>query len=199
MSVPPAAVIVRDAAAADLPRIAEIYEHYVLNSIATFEEEAPGLPEMSARFRDLASAGFPWLAAETPEGVAGYAYAAPWRDRSGYRYVVEDSVYVAPGRLRRGVGTALLGELVSRCTAAGMRQMIAVVGGSDNVASIGLHGRLGFRVAGVLASVGWKFGSWADAVLMTRALGDGDATSPKPAGSGDSAEAALSEAGRPAP
>ncbi len=197
MSVPTAAATVRDAVEADLPRIAEIYGHYVLNSIATFEEEAPGLPEMSARFRGLGSAGFPWLVAETPDGIAGYAYAAPWRDRSAYRYVAEDSVYVAPGRFRQGVGTALLGELISRCTAAGMRQMIAVVGGSDNVASIGLHGRLGFRVAGVLASFGWKFGNWADAVLMTRALGEGDSTLPEPGG--DAAGATLSGTGRPAP
>lgn len=172
-------IVAREVAPEDLPTVTEIYRHYVDGSIATFEEEAPDLAEVTRRFRRHSELGYPWLVAETPEGVAGYAYAAPWRDRSAYRYVVEDSIYVAADHLRRGVGSALLGELIDRCTAAGMRQMIAVIGGSDNVASIGLHGRFGFRVAGVLPSFGYKFGAWADTVLMTRTLGDGVATLPE--------------------
>lgn len=172
-------IAVRDAIEADLPWIAKIYEHYVLASISTFDEEVPDIAEMTARFRRLTEAGFPWLVAETPAGVEGYAYAAPWRDRSAYRYAVEDSIYVAAGSVRRGIGTALLGELIRRCEASGKRQMIAVIGGSTNVASIGLHGRLGFRVAGVLPSFGYKFGAWSDTVLMTRPLGDGEASSPE--------------------
>ena len=171
----PPDIAVRDAVEADLPRIAEIYEHYVLGSTATFEEEVPDIAETRVRLRRLTGAGLPWLVAETSAGVEGYAYAAPWRDRSAYRYVVEDSVYVAADSARRGIGTALLAELIRRCEVSGKRQMIAVIGGSTNVASIGLHGRLGFRVAGVLPSFGYKFGTWNDSVLMTRPLGDGKA------------------------
>ena len=175
----PTGIAVRDAIEADLPQIAEIYEHYVLGSISTFEEEVPDIAETTARFRRLTGAGLPWLVAETPSGVEGYAYAARWRDRSAYRYVVEDSVYVAAGSVRRGIGTALLAELIRRCEASGKRQMIAVIGGSTNVASIAMHGRLGFRVAGVLPSFGYKFGTWNDTVLMTRPLGDAKAPPPE--------------------
>lgn len=169
----------RDAAAGDAARIAEIYAHYVLGSVATFEEAPPGPDEMGARLLRVAARGLPWLVAEDAAGVQGYAYAAPWRERSAYRYAVEDSVYVAADMTRRGLGARLLGELIRRCEALDLRQMIAVVGGSGTAASIGLHARLGFRVAGVLPSVGYKLGGWADSVLMTRALGAGDATPPK--------------------
>lgn len=169
---------IRDATAADLPRVTEIYRHYVLSSFATFEEVPPDLAEITARFGRISALGHPWIVAEDENGVQGYAYASQFRDRSAYRYVVEDSIYVASDLIRRGYGSALLGTLIERCEALGKRQMIAVVGGSQTVGSIGLHGRMGFRVAGVLPSFGFKFGDWADTVLMTRALGDGDATKP---------------------
>ncbi len=170
---------IRDADADDIPAITAIYETYVRSSVATFEEVPPDETEIRARFDRVAALGLPWLVAETGHGkIVGYAYAAPFRDRSAYRYVVEDSIYVAADRIREGIGSALLGDLIERCTALGKRQMIAVVGGSQTVGSIGLHGRLGFRVAGVLPSFGFKFGDWADTVLMTRSLGDGDATTP---------------------
>ena len=170
---------VRDATADDVPAIAALYATYVLASVATFEEVAPDEAAMRARFDRISGLGLPWLAAEDADGLQGYAYAGPFRDRSAYRYVVEDSIYVAQDRIPRGIGSALLGELIARCEALGKRQMIAVVGGSRSVGSIGLHGRLGFRVAGVLPSFGFKFGDWADAVLMTRALGEGDSTRPE--------------------
>lgn len=172
------AMSVRDARPEDLARITEIYAGYVLTSVATFEEIPPDIEEMRARLDRLGALGLPWLVAEDGDGVQGYAYAAPYRDRSAYRYVVEDSIYVAPDRVRGGVGSILLWALIERCEAIGKRQMIAVAGGSKSVGSIALHGRMGFRVAGVLPSFGFKFGSWADAVLMTRALGDGDSTKP---------------------
>ena len=174
-----AEVRVRDAVGDDLQRITEIYSHYVLSSVATFEEVPPTAENMTARFERIRSLGLPWLVAEDENGVQGYAYASLFRDRSAYRYVVEDSIYIAPAQLRRGFGTILLKELIGRCEALGKRQMIAVVGGSRSVGSIGLHGRMGFRVAGVLPSFGFKFGDWADSVLMTRALGDGDSTTPE--------------------
>ena len=176
--LPAAGCVVRDARDADLARIAEIYAAYVLTSVATFEETPPDTDEMRARFARIAGLGLPWLVADDGGLVQGYAYAGPFRDRSAYRFAVEDSIYVAPGLTRRGYGSALLAELIRRCEALGKRQMIAVIGGSGSVGSIGLHGGLGFRVAGVLPSVGFKFGAWEDSVLMTLALGDGDTAKP---------------------
>ncbi len=173
------AFAIRDATVDDIPAITAMYETYVRSSVATFEEVPPDVTEIRARFDRVRGLGLPWIVAEGTDGtIVGYAYAAPFRDRSAYRYVVEDSIYVASDRIREGIGSALLGDLIERCTALGKRQMIAVVGGSQTVGSIGLHGRLGFRVAGVLPSFGFKFGDWADTVLMTRSLGDGDATTP---------------------
>jgi phosphinothricin acetyltransferase len=174
----PAAVAVRPATVADLPAIHAIYAHYVLHGLATFEEAPPALEELRRRFERVLGFGLPYLAAELAGGVRGYAYAAPYRDRSAYRYAVEGSIYVDRGWQRRGLGRALLRELVARSAAAGKRQMIAVIGDSANAASIGLHAALGFRLAGTLPSVGFKHGRWVDSVLMVRPLGDGDATPP---------------------
>jgi L-amino acid N-acyltransferase YncA len=110
--------------------------------------------------------------------IIGYAYAGPYRERSGYRYTVEDSVYVAKDALGRNVGNALMSELIERCTALGFRQMIAVIGDSTNAASLALHSRHGFFVVGALSSTCFKFGRWVDAVLMQRILGEGDTTLP---------------------
>jgi phosphinothricin acetyltransferase len=110
--------------------------------------------------------------------VRGYAYAMPYRMRSSYRFTLEDSIYVEPDWMRRGLGLALLERLVACCTAAGYRQMVAVIGDSANDASIALHDRLGFRRVGLLPAVGFKQGRWVDCVLMQRELGDGAATLP---------------------
>lgn len=169
---------IRDATAADIPDITRIYAHYVQTSIATFEEEPPDAAEMARRLQRITDAGLPWVVAEDADGVQGYAYAGPYRDRSAYRFMVEDSIYMDPAATGRGYGGALLQTLIDRCTAAGKRQMIAVIGGSTTAPSIGLHSRLGFRVAGVVPSAGFKLGKWADTVLMTRPLGDGDASPP---------------------
>lgn len=169
---------IRNATVDDIPRIVEIYAHYVRTSVATFEEVPPDATEIAIRFERLAALDLPWLVIEDPDGVQGYAYAAPFRDRSAYRFTVEDSIYIAPDRLRRGYGALLLSDLIARCEILGKRQMIAVVGGSESSASISLHSQLGFRVAGVLPSAGFKFGAWADSVLMTRTLADGDSSPP---------------------
>lgn len=170
---------IRDAVLTDTPRIAEIYAHHVRTSIATFEETPPDAVEIAARFHRVASLDLPWLVIEDTAGVQGYAYAAPFRDRSAYRFSVEDSIYIDPDRHRCGYGTRLLTELIARCEALGKRQMIAVIGGSQSAGSIGLHSRMGFKTAGVLPSAGFKFGDWADAVLMTRALGAGSSSPPE--------------------
>ena len=118
------------------------------------------------------------LAPDHAKDIIGYAYAGPFRDRSGYRYTVEDSIYVAKEALGRNVGNALMVELIERCTALGFRQMIAVIGDSTNAASLALHSRHGFFVVGALSSACFKFGRWVDAVLMQRILGEGDTTLP---------------------
>jgi L-amino acid N-acyltransferase YncA len=172
---------IRDAVLADARRIAEIYAHYVGTSVATFEETPPDAVEIAARLHRLSSLGLPWQVIEDATGVQGYAYAAPFRDRSAYRFTVEDSIYIDAGRQRRGYGTRLLTDLIARCEALGKRQMIAVIGGSQSVGSIGLHNRMGFETAGVLPSAGFKLGDWADSVLMTRALGTGGSAPPETA------------------
>lgn len=168
----------RDATAADIPAIAAIYAHHVLTGTGTFEEVPPTEAEMAARLAKVQAAGCAWLVAESGGGVVGYAYYAPFRDRSAYRFCAEDSIYVRDDQRGMGVGR-LLGEvLVERATAQGFRQMLAVIGDSENVGSIGLHAALGFRQVGVMRAVGFKFGQWLDVVTMQRALGEGDRSLP---------------------
>ena len=175
-----AAVTVRPAGPADLPAIQAIYAHHVARGLASFEEQAPDLAEITERYRAALDRGDPYLAADLEEAVVGYAYAAPYRPRPAYRFVRESSVYVAPGRERLGIGAALLAALIEACTEAGTRRLIAVIGDSDNHASIGLHEALGFRRVGLLPSVGFKFGRWVDSVIMDRPLGEGDRSLPEP-------------------
>ena len=163
-------LIVRAAVTNDLPAIQAIYAHHVLNGTGTFEEVAPDLVEMAARFAAVAQHKLPWLVAEMEGRVLGYAYATPFRPRSAYRFTVEDSVYVAPDAHRVGVGRRLLSELIAICEAVGNRRMLAVIGDSENQGSIHLHARSGFTHQGVLTGVGFKFGRWLDIVLMERRL-----------------------------
>ena len=171
--------ILRDATIADLEQIQPIYAHHVMHGAASFEESPPDLAEMTARFQALKAKNMPYLAALEDERILGYAYAGPYRPRSAYRFTVEDSIYLAPDAAGKGLGRLLLAELVDRCTAMGMRQMIAVIGDSANVASIGLHRALGFAMIGTLPAIGFKFGRWIDSVLMQRALGEGSSSLPR--------------------
>lgn len=174
------AVVVRDALDSDIPAIRAIYAHHVLHGLASFEETPPDEAEMRRRFRSYRDAGFPYLAAELAGELVGYAYAGQYRPRPGYRYSAEDSVYVRDGLAGKGIGRALLAALLARCTEAGFRQMIAIIGDSANHGSIGLHRALGFEIVGTIRSVGFKHGRWVDSVLMQRALGEGDKTLPPP-------------------
>ena len=174
--------ILRDATPADLPAITAIYGHAVRSGLASFEYEPPDEAEMARRQRAVIDGGFPYIVATDEAGaVLGYSYASTYRPRAAYRFAVENSIYVAADAHGRGVGRALLDELVSRCTAMGFRLMIAVIGDSGNAASIGLHAACGFAPAGKLPNVGWKHGRWVDSVLMTLPLGEG-ADTPPPAG-----------------
>src|SRR6266581_3471744 len=171
-------VQLRQARPEDLPAIHEIYAYHVLHGLASFEEEPPPLEELRRRFEDVRARGLPWLAADFGGVLAGYGYCAPYRARSAYRFALEDSVYVREDMQGRGVGSALLAELIRRCEALGYRQLVAVIGDSAHAASINLHTALGFLRVGTLRSVGFKLGRWVDSVIMQRPLGPGDASPP---------------------
>jgi phosphinothricin acetyltransferase len=152
--------------------MAEIYAHYVRTSCATFELEAPGEEEFAGRLAQAQQQGFPWWVAELPDGrIAGYAYAGRYRPRPGYRFTVEDSVYIHPDCTGHGIGGALLERIMELCRQAGAHQMVAVIGDSQNMASIWLHERFGFTRVGVLREVGFKHERWVDSVLMQKGLG----------------------------
>ena len=166
-------IIIRPATAADIKDITAIYAHAVEHGTASFEIEPPGIAEMTARQTILLDGGFPYLVADAAGAVAGYAYAGPYRPRIAYRHSVEDSVYVSPNATRRGIGRLLLTELIATAEARGFRQMVAVIGDSQQTASIALHRSLGFSSVGTLKDIGFKHGRWLDSVLMQRPLGMG--------------------------
>lgn len=168
----------RDATAADLPAITEIYRDSVLNGTASYEIAPPDEAEMASRFEANRAKFYPYIAAEAEDGILlGYAYASAFRTRPAYRWLVEDSIYLAPEARGRGVGKALLKELLIRCEALGFRQMIAVIGGASP-ASVALHRGLGFELSGTLKGTGFKNGKWLDTVLMQIMLGEGTTTEP---------------------
>jgi phosphinothricin acetyltransferase len=169
---------IRAARGEDLSSIQGIYAHHVLHGLASFELDPPDEAEITRRYRSVRALGLPYLVAEIGGAVAGYAYAAPYRTRPAYRFTVEDSIYIDEKQAGRGIGGALLAALIAGCEAQGCRQMIAVIGDSQNLASIRLHEKFGFARTGLLPSVGWKFGRWVDSVLMQRALGSGDDAAP---------------------
>jgi phosphinothricin acetyltransferase len=175
-----ATITVRDSRDDDLAAIAEIYAYHVTHGFGSFEETPPSVEELRRRRSEISARGLPYLvASEEADGpVLGYAYASPYRARSAYRFSIEDSIYVAPGAARRGIGRTLLTALIERATALGYRQMVAVIGDSGNLGSIGLHRALGFTQVGKLSSIGFKKGRWVDGILMQRALGEGDSTLP---------------------
>ena len=171
-------VAVRPALLADIPAITRIYTHAVDYGTASFELTAPDEGEMTRRFNELTTGGFPYLVAVIDGAVVGYAYAGPYRARPAYRFTVENSVYVAHDSHRRGVGKALLEALIEASTEKGFRLMVAVIGDSNQAASIGLHEAAGFKHAGVFENIGYKFDRWLDSVLMQRALGPGASKPP---------------------
>jgi len=164
----------------DVAAIQAIYAHHVLHGTASFELDPPDVDEIARRRADVLRNGFPYLVAEDEGRVLGYAYANLFRTRPAYRFTLEDSIYIDRDAVGRGVGRTLLAELIAASEAAGCRQMLAVIGDSANVASIGLHATCGFRFAGVMRATGWKFGRWLDTVMMQRELGEGFASAPAP-------------------
>ena len=171
-------VFIRPARLGDIAAITTIYGHAVTHGTASFELEAPTQAEMTQRMQSLLDGNFPYLVAEASGGVVGYAYAALYRTRPAYRFSLEDSVYVDPSAQRLGIGRLLLDRLIVESEKRGFRQMIAVIGDSDQTPSIELHRACGFEMIGPIRNVGFKFGRWLDTVLMQRALGEGARTNP---------------------
>ena len=168
---------------ADLPAITAIYGHHVLNGTGTFETTPPTQEDMAARRADVLAKGLPYLVAEEDGRLLGFAYCTWFKPRPAYRFSAEDSIYLADGARGRGMGKELLAALAVQAEAAGVRKLIAVIGDSANLGSVGVHRSLGFTPVGVLKSCGWKFGKWLDVVLLEKPLGQGDSTAPElPAG-----------------
>ena len=162
----------------DLPAITRIYAQHVLHGTGTFETTPPSEGDMSTRRNDVLGKGLPWLVIEEDGAVLGFAYANWFKPRPAYRFSCEDSIYMAPESGGKGLGRALLAELMASLERAGVRQVMAVIGDSANAGSIGVHKALGFTPAGVIHNCGWKFERWLDIVLMEKTLGAGASIPP---------------------
>ena len=175
-------ITIRPATVADLDSVTDIYADAVTQGTASYELEPPSRTEMGVRFDTLIAGGFPYLVAEKDGTVLGYAYAGAFRPRPAYRFIVEDSVYVAPAAKGQGVGLKLMQSLIEAVTTAGFRQIIAVIGdGRPDSASVRLHEKLGFRHSGRLEGSGYKHGRWLDTVFMQLSLNGGATLPPDPA------------------
>ncbi|MEZ5701395.1 MAG: N-acetyltransferase family protein [Burkholderiaceae bacterium] len=169
---------IRPSTEQDLPAITRIYSHHVLHGTGTFETTPPSETDMAARRADVLGKGLPWLVVEDAGQVLGFAYANWFKPRPAYRFSCEDSIYMAPDAAGKGLGRALLAELMAALERAGVRKVMAVIGDSNNAGSIGVHRALGFEPAGVIPNCGWKFERWLDIVLMQKSLGFGASTPP---------------------
>ncbi len=169
---------IRASTDADIAAITAIYAHHVLHSTGTFETEAPSEADMTSRRADVLGKGLPYLVAVDAGSVVGFAYGNWFKPRPAYRYSVEDSIYLAPDQHGKGLGRALLAELLARCEAVGIRKIMAIIGDSANLASVGLHEALGFKHVGKIDACGWKFGAWRDIVIMQKTMGLGDTQPP---------------------
>jgi phosphinothricin acetyltransferase len=170
--------IIRPSQPGDIAQITAIYAHHVQHGTGTFEIDAPSVQDMTQRRDDVLSKGLPYLVAVEGEQVLGYAYCNWFKPRPAYRFSAEDSIYLAPDAAGSGLGRFLLTELLGQAERAGVRKMIAVIGDSANLGSIGVHRSVGFSPVGTLQSCGWKFDRWLDVVLMDKALGAGAGTPP---------------------
>ena len=162
---------IRDARLTDMPAVREIYNYYVANSTVTFDEDAMTLREWKSKFAYLEKLGMPFLVAESPSGqLLGYALVAPWKQKRAYRYTVENSIYLGPAAAGKGLGRALLAELIARSKAAGLKEIIAVIADQGAEASIALHEKFGFEEIGRMGRVGYKFDRWLGTVLLQKSL-----------------------------
>jgi L-amino acid N-acyltransferase YncA len=161
----------RDATERDIPDMREIYNHYVANTTVTFDEDPLTLAEMRAKFRGVQKLGYPWLVAQSPNKVVlGYAYVSPWKTKAAYRFTVENSIYLGPASTGKGLGAALMKELLARSKAAGVKEVVAVIADRGAEASIAIHEKFGFKEIGRMGRVGFKFGRWLGTILMQKSL-----------------------------
>lgn len=160
----------RAATTDDIPAIQNIYAHHVLHGTGTFEIDPPSIGVMQDRFAEITRGGYPYLVAETDDGVIGFGYLGPFRTRPAYRHTVEDSIYLHPDKRGQRVGSKLLVALIDEAQQKGFTQMVALIGDSANRASVALHARCGFESTGTLRQVGFKFDRWLDVVIMQRSL-----------------------------
>ncbi|MGC1185704.1 MAG: N-acetyltransferase family protein [Candidatus Dormiibacterota bacterium] len=165
-------VVIRPARWEDCTAVARIYRGYVEDSLATFELVAPTFQEWQMKLQDLDRAGLPFLVAVEGDEVAGYALATPWRPRPGYRFTVEDSIYVDPRRVGHGLGLLLMANLIKAVRAWGAKQIVAVIADSGEAASPALHRSAGFVEVGRLRRVGFKQDRWVDTLLLQLSLED---------------------------
>ncbi len=164
----------------DLRSITEIYAHHVLHGLASFEETPPNIDEMTRRFHAIQDKNQPYYLVEREEDkkIVGYCYAGSFRERNAYRFTLESTLYLRPGFEGLGLGGRMLDILISEGEKRGFRQMVAVIGDSQNTGSIGVHQTRGFKMTGTLEGTGFKHGQWIDTVLMQLALKDGNKTLP---------------------
>ena len=163
--------VLRDAVPADLPAIREIYNHYVLNSTVTFDETPMTLAALRKKFAKVAELGMPFIVAVNPsDQILGYAYVYPWKERAAYRFTVENSIYLGPASTGKGLGQALLAELVDRSRTASIKEIIAVIADRGADASIAVHRKFGFKEIGHMGRVGFKFERWLGTILMQKSL-----------------------------
>ncbi|MDI2126536.1 GNAT family N-acetyltransferase [Yinghuangia seranimata] len=149
----------------DLDAVAAIYAYYVANSVATFDEVAPTADDWRAKAHDLWGRRLPFLVAEDDWQVVGFAYAGPWRPKPAYRHTAEDTIYISPDHLSKGLGRTLLSTLLPLCADAGVRRVLAVIADGGDDSSAKLHQSFGFTEAGRLTAVGFKHERWLDTVL----------------------------------
>ena len=165
---------VRAAEEADLPHIREIYNHYVANSTVTFDEKPWTLRGLRSKFAHARKLGYPFIVAVSPsDQVLGFAYVYPWKEKAAYRFTVENSIYLGPASTGKGLGTALLRELIDRAQDAGVKEIIAIIADRGADASISLHEKFGFRQTGTMGRVGYKFDRWLGVVLLQKSLDGG--------------------------
>ena len=175
-------LLIRPSTDADVPAMVAIYSYHIgrgIGDLGAYEADAVDAEDLKRRRRNMRHKRLPHLVAERDGEVAAYAYAVPFRKRPAYRYTVKHSIYVHPSRVGLGIGRRLLPALIDACAAAGFRQMIGYIDGA-NEASLHLHDACGFRRVGLLPAVAYKFGHWADSIMVQRALGEGDASLPPP-------------------
>ncbi|WP_295995812.1 arsinothricin resistance N-acetyltransferase ArsN1 family B [Rugamonas sp.] len=152
---------IRDAVADDARAAAAIYNHFIVNTTITFEEQTVTDTEMAQRIADVQAGGLPWLVVEDDGTVVGYAYATKWRVRHAYRFSVESTVYLAPEFAGKGLGTALYSALLKNLTDKGFHLVIGGIA-QPNTGSVALHEKLGFQKVAQFKEVGFKFDRWID-------------------------------------